>query len=126
LKFFVFTFAMPIAQIIFFLQFETVYTCVTYLYLPYNMYRVNDEIFTSILTLWRGQMFVIYLYQVFELKKHIYLYLNDMYLKNLCPTLLDCYIKINMHVQHLENLNFFIRKKGLRLMNYFLPKINSL
>ncbi len=59
LKFLVFTFAMPIAQIIFFLQFETFYTCVTYLYLPYNMYKVNDEIFTPILTLWRGQMFVI-------------------------------------------------------------------
>jgi hypothetical protein len=52
----------------------------------------------------------------------IYLYLADMYLKNLCSTLLDCYIKINMLVQHLENFNFFIKIKGLgfmglRLMN---------
>jgi hypothetical protein len=45
LKFLVVAFAIPIAQVIFFLQFETFYTCVTYLYLPYNMYRVDDEIF---------------------------------------------------------------------------------
>jgi hypothetical protein len=49
LKFHVFVFAMPIAQIIIFLQFEMCHSCVN-IFLPnifsHGMYRLNNEIFT--------------------------------------------------------------------------------